>query len=157
MDTALRVPGWHSQACREHPDLAALPSRTSSCLALLRQDIPTSTTAFPSRMQERAVQQLGTYCKWHHLLLTWQFLCRPGHGDTWEQGLGHLLPLSCQEARALRQSPGLAVVVPAAGPGQETAAWAGGGAGLQLCVPRDSHLHPRYRSKSLSWWQLSCW
>lgn len=29
-------------------------------------------------MQERGVQQPGTYCKWHHLLLTWQFLCGPG-------------------------------------------------------------------------------
>lgn len=98
---------------------------------------------FPSRMQERAVQQLGTYCKWHHLLFTLQLLCRLGHRDIWEQGLGHLLLVSCQEARAgaPQQSPELAVVVPASGPGQETAAWAGEGAGLQLYVTRTPRFH----------------
>lgn len=39
------------------------------------------------------MQQPGTYCKWHHLLLTWQFLLRGrGRGDGWEQGPRHLLP-----------------------------------------------------------------
>lgn len=39
------------------------------------------------------------------------------------------------------------MVVPAAGPGQETAAWAGGGAGLQLYVPRA----PRFHNCPSSW------
>lgn len=32
-------------------------------------------------------------------------------------------------------------MVPAAGPGQERAAWAGGGAQLQLYAPRDPQFH----------------
>lgn len=57
-----------------------------------RQDVPTSTAAFPSRMQERAVQQPGTYCKRHHLLLTWQFLCGPGPRGRLGTGTPQLLP-----------------------------------------------------------------
>lgn len=89
-DAAAAVLGRQGRqgARREHPELTALPSRTPSCLALQRQDIPTSTTTFPSRMQERAVRQLGTYCKWHHLLLTWQFLCRPGPRGRLRTGTG---------------------------------------------------------------------
>lgn len=128
---------------REHPEPTALPTHTPSCLALQRQDIPTSTTALPSRMQERAVRQLGLTVNGTTCSLRGNSSAGRGHGDTWEQGLGHLLPVSCEEgqARGLWQSPGLAVVVPAAGSGQETSAWAGGGAGLQLCVPRAPQFH----------------
>lgn len=59
---------------------------------------PHPPAAFPSRMQERAVQQPGTYCKWHHLLLTWQFLC--GLGTVGKRHRDIYSPVSCWEVQA---------------------------------------------------------
>lgn len=100
VDTAPAAPGTRQGGLREHPEPTALPTHTPSCLALQRQDIPTSTTALPSRMQERAVRQLGLTVNGTTCSLRGNSSAGRGHGDTWEQGLGHLLPVSCEEGQA---------------------------------------------------------
>lgn len=88
------------------------------------------------------MQQLGSYCKWHHLLLTWQFLCRPGPQGHLGTGPGTSAPSGLPGSTSTSSA-----AEPRAGSGglssvwQETAAWAGGGAGLQLCVPRAPQFH----------------
>lgn len=96
------------------------------------------------------MQQPGTYCKWHHLLLTWQFLCGPGPRGR----LGTGTETSAHQRAAGKGDPSSAtqpVAVTAGclsyGLGQSgrSLRWRRNGA-AQPCSPRDpcSHDIPRW-------------
>lgn len=130
-------------ARREHPTPRHSPHTLLPAWLCSARTFPHLPLRFPVECRKGLCSSWGVTVNGTTCSLRGNSSAGQGHGDTWEQALGHLLPASCQEtqARALQQSPGLAVVVPAAGPGQDTAAWAGGGAGMQLYVPRVPQFH----------------
>lgn len=127
-------------ARREHPDLAAHPSRTSSRPGPQRQDIPTSPPHFPVGCRKgpsssRGLTVNGTTCSSHS-----NYSAGQGHGAAGNRDRDTCSPACCREARAraLQHSPragagGLA----AARDGQGVPALEGqwGCAALQLHVP----------------------
>lgn len=131
----------------EHPDLAAHPSRTSSCPGSQRQDIPTSPPHFPVGCRKglyssRGLTVNGTTCSLHSNCFVGQ-----GHGDAGNRDHDTCSPAHCREARAWapQHSPRAGTGGPGCGSGWAMGPCSGGAGGLRspaaLC-PRGAQESP---------------
>lgn len=109
------VPRGRQGARCEHPTSRHSPHTLLPAWLCSARTFPHPPLRFPVECRKGLCSSWGVTVNGTTCSLRGNSSAGQGHGDTWEQGLGHLLPVGCQEAQAqaLWQSPGLAVVVSA--------------------------------------------